>query len=87
MSDWVKGISFVHSEDFLLYIDQHVLNWPKDLPLCVHAEGKTTAAILLLAELSKRPVHVCHVARKEEVCIKIVSTVVITRKNPQKEWN
>ena len=47
---------------------QHVVSWPKDRPLCVHAEGKTTAAILLLAELSKRPIHVCHVARKEEVC-------------------
>lgn len=42
-------------------------NWPKDRPLCVHAEGKTTAAILLLADLFKRPIHVCHVARKEEV--------------------
>lgn len=48
-------------------LPQHVANWPKDRPLCVHAEGKTTAAILLLADLAKRPLHVCHVARKEEV--------------------
>ena len=33
----------------------------------MHAEGHTTAAVLLLCELYKRPVHVCHVARKEEV--------------------
>lgn len=46
---------------------QHVANWPEHRPLCVHAEGKITAAILLIAELSKRPVHICHVARKEEV--------------------
>ena len=32
-----------------------------------HAEGRTTAAILLLAELADRPVHIAHVARKEEV--------------------
>ena len=32
-----------------------------------HAEGRTTAAILLLAELAERPVHIAHVARKEEV--------------------
>lgn len=33
----------------------------------MHAEGQTTAAVLLLANLHKRPVHVCHVARKEEI--------------------
>ena len=49
------------------FILQHVANWPKDRPLCAHAEGKTTAAIILLADLVKRPVHICHVARKEEV--------------------
>lgn len=48
---------------------KHVANWPKDRPLCVHAEGKTTAAIILLADLSKRPVHICHVARKEEILV------------------
>ena len=32
-----------------------------------HAEGRTTAAILLLAELAERPVHIAHVARKVEV--------------------
>ena len=37
------------------------------MPLVCHAEGRTTAAILLLAELADRPVHVAHVARKEEV--------------------
>ena len=38
-------------------------------PLCVHAERSTTAAIMLLAELHKRPLHICHVARREEVCL------------------
>ncbi len=46
---------------------QHFQNWPKERMICVHAEGQTTAAVILLAELYKRPVHVCHVARKEEV--------------------
>ena len=46
---------------------QHVANWPKTHPLCVHAEGITAAAILLVAELHKRPIHICHVARREEV--------------------
>uniref|UniRef100_A0A1Y1K525 Multifunctional protein CAD n=2 Tax=Photinus pyralis TaxID=7054 RepID=A0A1Y1K525_PHOPY len=53
--------------DDLTVWSKHLVNWPKKSPLCVHAEGQTTAAILLLANLHNRPVHVCHVARKEEI--------------------
>ncbi|KAL1140533.1 hypothetical protein AAG570_000463 [Ranatra chinensis] len=48
---------------------KHFDNWPTKYPLCVHAEGQTTAAVLLLATLHNRPIHVCHVARKEEIQI------------------
>ncbi|XP_017768305.1 PREDICTED: CAD protein [Nicrophorus vespilloides] len=48
---------------------KHLTNWPKRWPLCVHAESQTTAAILLLANLHNRPIHICHVARKEEIQI------------------
>lgn len=48
---------------------KHFDNWPKRSPLCVHAEGQTTAAVLLLASLHNRPIHICHVARKEEIQI------------------
>ena len=48
---------------------QHFENWPKHMPLCAHAEGQTTAAVILMAELYQRPVHICHVARKDEVTI------------------
>ncbi|XP_073981816.1 carbamoyl-phosphate synthetase 2, aspartate transcarbamylase, and dihydroorotase rudimentary [Rhodnius prolixus] len=48
---------------------KHFDCWPKKYPLCVHAEGQTTAAVLLLATLHNRPIHVCHVARKEEIQI------------------
>nr|XP_033330186.1 CAD protein [Megalopta genalis] len=48
---------------------KHFQSWPKKYPLCVHAEGQTTAAVLLLAGLHSRPIHVCHVARKEEIQI------------------
>ncbi|XP_067677512.1 multifunctional protein CAD-like [Haliotis asinina] len=51
MSDWMK----------------HFEHWPKNFPMCVHAEGVMTASVLLLAELYQRPVHVCHVARKSEI--------------------
>ncbi|XP_017891832.1 CAD protein [Ceratina calcarata] len=48
---------------------KHFQSWPKKYPICVHAEGETTAAVLLLAGLRNRPIHVCHVARKEEIQI------------------
>ncbi|XP_044257733.1 CAD protein-like, partial [Tribolium madens] len=48
---------------------KHLANWPKKAPICVHAEGQTTAAIILMASLQNRPIHICHVARKEEILI------------------
>ncbi|XP_076085937.1 multifunctional protein CAD-like [Mytilus galloprovincialis] len=48
---------------------KHFEHWPKHLPLCCHAEGTHTAAVILLSELFKRPVHICHVARKEEILV------------------
>ncbi|XP_014236077.1 CAD protein [Trichogramma pretiosum] len=48
---------------------KHFEHWPQKYPICVHAERQTTAAILLLANLHNRPIHVCHVARKEEIQI------------------
>uniref|UniRef100_A0A0C9QD66 CAD_1 protein n=1 Tax=Fopius arisanus TaxID=64838 RepID=A0A0C9QD66_9HYME len=46
---------------------QHFENWPKKYPLCVHAEGHVTATVVVLASRYNRPVHICHVARKEEI--------------------
>jgi carbamoyl-phosphate synthase/aspartate carbamoyltransferase/dihydroorotase len=47
----------------------HFSNWPKDAPLCVHAEGETMAAAIQLAEKYARPLHVCHVSRAEEIAM------------------
>lgn len=41
--------------------------WPKHMPIVAHAEKQTVAAILMVAQLYQRPVHICHVAKKEEV--------------------
>ncbi|XP_030768369.1 CAD protein-like [Sitophilus oryzae] len=49
--------------------NKHLNSWPKKAPLCVHAESQTTAAIILLSSLLNRPVHICHVARKEEILV------------------
>jgi carbamoyl-phosphate synthase / aspartate carbamoyltransferase / dihydroorotase len=49
--------------------EKHLANWPKNAPLCVHAEKQATGAIILLASMLDRPIHICHVARKEEILI------------------
>jgi hypothetical protein len=60
-----SSVTLYHLQHFIFF--QHLNNWPKHLPICCHAEGQTTAAILLLAELCDRPIHICHVARQSEV--------------------
>ncbi|XP_058063650.1 CAD protein [Anopheles bellator] len=47
----------------------HLAYWPKLTPLCVHAERDKMAAVVLLASLIDRPIHVCHVARREEIIV------------------
>lgn len=48
---------------------KHLQNWPKKMPVCAHAEREKTGAIILMASLLDRPIHICHVARKEEILI------------------
>lgn len=48
---------------------EHFENWPQRLPICVHAEGLTMAAVLLFANMYNRPVHVCHISSEEEVLV------------------
>ncbi|XP_042221309.1 CAD protein-like [Homarus americanus] len=48
---------------------KHFESWPSNVPVCVHAEGRTTAAALMMAHLAACPVHVCHVALREEILL------------------
>lgn len=48
---------------------QHFQRWPAARPLAVHAEGKSLAAALLFARFADRPVHVCHVSRRDEILL------------------
>ncbi|XP_069989210.1 multifunctional protein CAD isoform X7 [Penaeus vannamei] len=48
---------------------KHLESWPAHIPVCVHAEARTMAAALMTASLASRPIHVCHVARKEEILL------------------
>lgn len=47
----------------------HFENWPAHLPIAVHAESRTLAAVILIAALYERPVHLCHVSRREEILV------------------
>jgi len=47
----------------------HFSLWPKAAPLAVHAEGKTLAAAILLAAIGDKPLHLCHVSRREEILL------------------
>jgi carbamoyl-phosphate synthase/aspartate carbamoyltransferase/dihydroorotase len=50
-------------------IQEHVQNWPSQKPLVAHAEGRSLAAILLLAGLYSKAIHICHVSRKDEILL------------------
>ncbi|XP_055370971.1 CAD protein [Condylostylus longicornis] len=49
--------------------EKHLQNWPKRAPIVCHAERQTMGAIILLAHLLDRSIHICHIARKEEIMI------------------
>eukprot|EP01119_Soliformovum_irregulare_P023190 TRINITY_DN8076_c0_g1_i1.p1 TRINITY_DN8076_c0_g1~~TRINITY_DN8076_c0_g1_i1.p1 ORF type:complete len:1840 (+),score=660.19 TRINITY_DN8076_c0_g1_i1:1160-6679(+) len=49
------------------YWMEHFKNWPKDVPICCHSEGANLAAVILLAHINDRSVHLCHVSRKDEI--------------------
>jgi carbamoyl-phosphate synthase/aspartate carbamoyltransferase/dihydroorotase len=55
-------------DEMTLWMD-HFANWPKDAPIVAHAEDRTMAAVILLAQIFDRPVHIAHVAKKEEILV------------------
>jgi carbamoyl-phosphate synthase/aspartate carbamoyltransferase/dihydroorotase len=46
---------------------QHFEKWNSDIPIAIHAEKKSMAAAILIADLYNQPVHICHVSTKEEI--------------------
>lgn len=47
----------------------HFDAWPKAQPMVAHAEGRTLAAAILMAALVDRPLHLAHVATREEILL------------------
>ncbi len=48
---------------------EHFAAWPTDIPIVAHAEGRTMAAVMLLAALYDRPLHLAHVSHRDEILL------------------
>ena len=55
-------------DDMTLWME-HFARWPRSMPIVAHAEGRTMAAVILLAALYDRPVHIAHVSLREEILL------------------
>ncbi len=55
-------------DDMSLWME-HFTRWPRHLPIVAHAEGRTLAAVILVAALYDRPVHLAHVSLREEILL------------------
>jgi carbamoyl-phosphate synthase/aspartate carbamoyltransferase/dihydroorotase len=55
-------------DDMALWME-HFRQWPRRYPIVAHAEGRTMAAVILLAAIYDQPVHIAHVARREEILL------------------
>jgi len=55
-------------DDMTLW-QRHFQGWPKNLPIVAHAESRSMAAVILMAALYDRPVHIAHVSLKEEILL------------------
>jgi carbamoyl-phosphate synthase/aspartate carbamoyltransferase/dihydroorotase len=47
----------------------HFEHWPRHLPIVAHAESRTLAAVILMAAIYDRPLHLAHVSLREEIML------------------
>jgi carbamoyl-phosphate synthase/aspartate carbamoyltransferase/dihydroorotase len=55
-------------DDMTLW-QEHFKTWPTDLPIVAHSESRSMAAVILMAAIYDRPVHIAHVSLKEEILL------------------
>ncbi len=55
-------------DDMTLWLE-HFRRWPANSPIVAHAEGRTLAAVITMAAITNRPVHLAHVSRREEILL------------------
>ena len=55
-------------DDMTLW-EEHFKTWPGELPIVAHSESRSMAAVILMAAIYDRPVHIAHISLKEEVLL------------------
>jgi len=55
-------------DDLTLWM-AHFERWPLHLPIVAHAEGRTLAAVILMAAIYDRSLHLAHVSTREEILL------------------
>jgi len=55
-------------DDMSLWLE-HFRYWPQNLPVVAHAEGRSMAAVILMAALFDRSLHLAHVSLREEILL------------------
>ncbi len=55
-------------DDMTLWAE-HFATWPAQAPIVAHAESRTMAAVILMATLTNRAVHIAHVSLAEEILV------------------
>ena len=55
-------------DDITLW-QKHFQYWPKGMPIVAHSESRSMAAVILMAAIYDRPVHIAHISLKEEVLL------------------
>jgi carbamoyl-phosphate synthase / aspartate carbamoyltransferase / dihydroorotase len=55
--------------DDMLVWKEHFTRWPRHMPIAAHAESRSLAAIILVATLTDRPIHLCHVSLRQEILL------------------
>ena len=55
--------------DSMTLWQEHFKSWPKHLPIVAHSESHSMAAVILMAAIFDRPVHIAHISLKEEILL------------------
>lgn len=55
-------------DDMSLWME-HFRMWPGSLPIVAHSESRSMAAVILMAAIFDKPVHIAHISLKEEVLL------------------
>jgi carbamoyl-phosphate synthase/aspartate carbamoyltransferase/dihydroorotase len=55
-------------DDMALWME-HFKQWPSNLPIVAHAEARSMAAVILIAAIYNRPIHIAHVSLRQEILL------------------